>query len=298
MPIKTYRTLEVLRQVYPKTRGISSAHEITADTVLIEPLRFTMADDNIIEELEQVPAKKVLVCSEFAMLRLPPAERRRILAMASAITANCEFQARLFRYIDVKVDGLLCDPIPDNFCLPASPSRSNSVVACGNIAPNKNSEGVIEVFRALEGVCERVYVGSASLWGSGNRAGDKLQQRLYAVCDRVVEDATPSEVAVEFQQAKVGFWCAYHDCFATSVHEMLKCGVPVISAPHGLSQELPVVVGNSIAEQVDKIGVILDSSDDEYAANSQQLAAWGEKRASYQTFQQQFQGVLRKIWQI
>ena len=36
---KTFRVLEALRDVYPRTQGICDASEITADTVLIEPLR-------------------------------------------------------------------------------------------------------------------------------------------------------------------------------------------------------------------------------------------------------------------
>lgn len=43
MGMKTHRTLEALQQVYPKTNGIMNASDITADTVLVEPLRFTLS---------------------------------------------------------------------------------------------------------------------------------------------------------------------------------------------------------------------------------------------------------------
>lgn len=102
MSSKVSRVLKALREVYPKTRGISEVSAIDADTVLIEPLRFVMVQndptqpdyedvDLLLSQLADSPVKKIIYCSEFAMLRLTPAYRRQLLKQADAITANCEF---------------------------------------------------------------------------------------------------------------------------------------------------------------------------------------------------------------
>ena len=72
MGTKTFRAIEALKQVYPKTQTICNAADITADTVLIEPLRFTMPTDDyndrpyetvdqLLEGLHASPSKKGLV---------------------------------------------------------------------------------------------------------------------------------------------------------------------------------------------------------------------------------------------
>ena len=295
MSVKTYRVLEALRNIYPKSTGVSRVSQITADTVLVEPLWFTMQEGARLQELIETDAKKVLYCSEFTMLRLNPVTRSSIIEMVDSIIVNCDFQAKLFRAFGIPVSGLLCDPVPDRFH--PSPERStNQVVACGHVSWIKNTEQVIKVFGKLEGKAERVYVGSASLWSTAGPVEDMLQEALYEVCDIVLEDITPYEVMHHFQQARVGFWCAFHDCFATIVHEMLRCGLPVVAGPHGLTNELPVEAIVGPQSQVNSICNILDLSDEMYQKLSDQYAGWARKRVSYDTFVSQFQSILRKIW--
>ena len=174
MGTKTYRVLEALKDVYPRTRGICNSAEIEAETVLIEPLRFALGTgafegcepmDGIIYGLSQHKGRKILYCSELGLLRMSPQVRTQVLNVVDAVTANCRFQANLFKYVGVHCDGILCDPIPDAFCRKrGAMSSSPRLLATGNISWQKNIPQVIEVFKALKGVVERVYIGSASLW--------------------------------------------------------------------------------------------------------------------------------------
>ena len=175
MGVKTCRVLEALRDVYPVTRAICNASEIEADVVLIEPLRFTLApgpDDAVCEPcdvliagLRKSDSKKILYCSELALMRMPPKLRVQVVSLCDAITTNCRFQSQVFQYAGVYSNYLLCDPIPACFVSEMHyTNRKSRVIATGNVSWQKNAQQVIEVFKALNGVCERAYIGSASLW--------------------------------------------------------------------------------------------------------------------------------------
>ena len=113
MGTKTHRVLKALKDVYPRTRGICDAGEITADTVLIEPLRFTLSmrryeDQRNYESVEQLihglrnhESRKILYCSELTLLRMPHFLREQVLGFCDLVTANCKFQAHLFKYVNV-----------------------------------------------------------------------------------------------------------------------------------------------------------------------------------------------------
>lgn len=186
MSIKTHRILEVLRSVYPKTKLISDLAELTADTLLIEPLHFMMQEEKTIHALQEVEAKKILYCSEFAMLRFEPEMRRLIVNNVDIVTANCDFQRNLFNYVDIDVHSLLCDPIPPIF-IPSGNFPDNRVVACGNISWAKNTMQIIKIFEKLKGITERVYIGLSSLWHKPSPYQKNLETMLYNVCDTVIE---------------------------------------------------------------------------------------------------------------
>ena len=126
MGTKTYRVLEALRDVYPRTQGICDASEITADTVLIEPLRFTLLTEGhgdreyesveqLIHELQNHESRKILYCSELTLMRMPHDLREQVVGLSDCVTANCKFQANVFKYVNVHTDRILCDPVPDVF---------------------------------------------------------------------------------------------------------------------------------------------------------------------------------------
>ena len=310
MGVKTYRVLEALRSVYPKTRVITDGYEIKADTVLIEPLRFSLATapfsakphqtaDELLEFLVNSPAKKILYCSELTLMRMPHSIRDQVLACCDAVTTNCAFQANVFKYVGVRGTFKLCDPVPDVFLSRLSyADRKPRIVATGNISWQKNAPQVIEVFKALKGVVERVYVGSASLWHdvSNEEIPQRLQEAFYAHTDRVIPEATTQQIASEFHNARFGLWVAYHDTFATATQEMIMAGLPVVAAKHGLTSEIPVWPASGVREQVEAIKRLLRESDESLEEQSKRISKWAVENVSYTAFETQLKEVLRKVW--
>ena len=299
MQSKTYRVREALDFDFPGSKVVSDISGISAPVVLIEPLSFFMMaePEKELDKLKFITAKKIVYGSEFAPLRMTPSMRDQLFDQVDTVTANCYFLKSLLKYIGINATHILTDPMSDIFCLPSDPNqRQNRVVAMGQVSSEKNTAQVIEVFKALEGACERVYIGSASLWGPDPEIGQKLQDKLFKHTDRVIPDATPSAVASELQQVKVGYWCAYHDTWSTCVHEMIACGVPVVAANHGLAAELPVQQSHHISEQIAMIKEILNMDQDKYLEMSKDLNNWHQINTSYNTFLSQLKEVLRGLF--
>ena len=310
MGTKTYRVLEALRDVYPRTQGICDASEITADTVLIEPLRFTLPTESygdkeyetveqLIYTLRACKSKKILYCSELTLMRMPHFLREQVLGVCDCVTANCKFQANVFKYVGVHTSHILCDPVPDVFLSRLSyKERKPRLVATGNVSWQKNAPQVTEVFKGLKGAVERVYVGSASLWydASEEEGPQRLQEELYANTDRVVHEATTDQIAEEFRNARFGFWCAYHDTFATGAQEMMMSGIPVVAAKHGLASEIPVWSASGVRTQVEAIKRLLNETDESLEKQSERISKWADENVSYAAFQGQLKEVLRSVW--
>ena len=302
MSAKTARVVEALSEVYPNPKVVTNSWEIDADTLLIEPLRFWLSvtegyedADTLLDNLKEYDGRKILYCSEMTLLRFQPELRNRLLKLCDVVTANCKFQARLFWYVNVH-PRILCDPIPLSFYKDSTYylDRKETIVASGNISWTKNVHGLIEVFKGLKGHVERVYIGSAKLWSTGtqDQSAHRLEDALYDVCDRVIEDATQQEVIEAFTSARFGVWVAYHDVFATAVHEMLLSGLNVVTAKHGLARELPVSVGSGTADLINSVMALSVSSPEELQAKSDENAQWATKRVAYPAFLGQLKSIL------
>ena len=296
MQSKTYRVREALDEFFPGARVVSRVDEIRSRVVMIEPLWFIMGReiDEEIEKLQSLDVKKIIYGSEFGPLRISPSARERFFELGDVVTANCVFLRDLFSYIGIHASHILTDPMSNTFT-PRDVPRRNQVVAMGNISWIKNVMQLIEVYKRLEGVTERVYIGSGKLWGITDKRNEELQAELFEHTDRVLPDAIPAEIAVELQQTKVGYWCAYHDTFSSCTHEMLACGVPVVAGPHGLAPELPIAIAADTASQVDHIRRAIDMPEDEYEAESQRLAEWSRSRVSNAVFAEQLRNVIRSV---
>ena len=297
MQSKVYRVREALDLGFPGSKVVSEVEDIDANVVLVEPLRFFMRPgDGTLEKLKELDAKKILYGSEFAPLRVPPSVRNALFEACDLITVNCKFLQNLFAYIGWEETHLLVDPYPtDVFCLPPSPDiRKNRVIAGGQISWQKNTMHLIEVFKRLNGVVERVYIGSGTLWGKFDFQ-KRLEDELFEHTDRIVPDATPAEVAAELKEAKCGVWCAYHDTFSSWTHEALACGLPVVASSHGLSPELPIKTSPNLNGQVSLIREILDMPSDAYQKQSKELAQWSVENVSYDVFLEQLREIMRLV---
>ncbi|MDE0044029.1 MAG: hypothetical protein OXT74_18440 [Candidatus Poribacteria bacterium] len=310
MSTKTYRVIEALARVYPQTLGITNSAQICADIVLIEPLRFTLATegathepqesfDELIRGLKASHSKKILYCSELALMRMQPDLRQQLLEAVDAVTTNCAFQANVFKYAGIYSTHRLCDPIPDEFVANVSfEQRRPRLVATGNVSWEKNAPQLIEVFKRLKDIVERVYIGSSSLWRGASEEGGRraLLEELCSHCDKLIREATTNQIAREFQTSRFGLWVSYHDTFATAAHEMFMSGMLIIAAKHGLSAEIPVYPASGVRKQVDTIKRLASESSDALAEQSQQVAAWACDNVSYEAFHRQLQTIFRAIW--
>ena len=232
-------------------------------------------------------------------MRMPHDLREQVLGLCDVVTANCKFQANVFKYVGVHASHILCDPVPDVFLSrQVFSDRKPRVVATGNVSWQKNAPQVTEVFKGLKGAVERVYVGSASLWydASEEEGPQRLQEELYANTDRVVREATTSQIAEEFQNARFGLWCAYHDTFATAAQEMMMSGMPVVAAKHGLASEIPVWSASGVRAQVEAIKRLANETDESLEEQSDRISKWARENVSYAAFQGQLKEVLRSVW--
>ena len=296
MQSKTHRVLDALQTYFPGSRVVTEVDDIKATVVLIEPLRFTLGDEESFEKLKWVDAKKIIYGGEFAPLRMSPSQRGRFFENADTMTYNCHFLKNLLRYIGIRANYPLTEPVPDVFHPGPQPeNRPRRIVAMGSVSWMKNSARVIEIFKRLKGDAERVYIGSSSLWGGDSSKDKELEDELFDNCDKVLSNATPAEIAKELQETTVGFWCAYHDTWSNCVHEMIASGVPVVSSCHGLASELPVMQAVDIASQVKLIHQVLNMPAEEYRSKSESLHAWSQANTSYSVFINQLQHVLKAI---
>ena len=234
---------------------------------------------------------------------MAPALRNEVVAVCDLVTTSCEFQRRLFKYININSNHIsnhiLRDPIPPmGFGESDYKSRRTEVVATGNVAWEKNSQQVIEVFKALKGVVKRVYVGSASFWydATDNPVQHRLQEELYKHSDEVIKECTLQQLATRFQHSRFGLWVAWHDTTATAVHEMLAAGMLVTAAKHGLASEIPVWSSSGVRAQVEAIKRLLAESDANLEEQSKRVSKWIDDNASYEAFHKQVQQVLKAVW--
>ena len=312
MHVKTWCVLDALKDIYPRTRGISDSSEIEAETVLIEPLRFALpimdTDDHnrdyetnemLLEGLKAHNGRKVLFCTEFSMMRIDPALRAKILKVCDVVTASCNFQRNLFKYININANHILRDPIPP-ICFGTTDhkTRRPDLIATGNISWQKNSQQIIEVFKALKNIVHRVYIGSASLWY--DTTDDPVQQRLedeiQKHSDLVIKECNLQQIATRFQESRFGLWVAWHDTTAVAVHQMLASGMLITAANHGLASEIPVWTASGVKKQVQAVTQLVATSDETLELQSERVSTWAKQNVSYTAFYDQIQQVLKAIW--
>ena len=99
----------------------------------------------------------------------------------------------------------------------------------------------------------------------------------------------------EFQNARFGLWCAYHDTFATGAQEMMMSGMPVVAAKHGLASEIPAWSASGVRAQVEAIKRLANETDESLEEQSDRISKWAVENVSYAAFQGQLKEVLRSV---
>ena len=175
--------------------------------------------------------------------------------------------------------------------------RASQIVALGNISWQKNTQQLVQLFKALKGTVKRVYVGSHSLWRSADQDASaiRLQNELYEHCDKVVPECTISELAKLLYQSRYGAWVATHDTTSTGTISMLRAGIPVVAAAHGYSDEIPTRTARGLGAQVQAVEDMLAMDDEEMGVWSDHVAEWCEKNVSYPAFIDQLNRVIRTV---
>ena len=311
MHTKTTRVLKALRVLYPRTRIIVNSSEIDAETVLIESLRFALAMPETAEEhayesinevlggLSKHRGAKIIYCSELSLARMPPDFLSQLISVSTAVTTNCKFLARVLKYYAIDTTHHLCDPIHPLFKNVIDwKSRETAILACSNISWQKNTPHLIQLFKSLNGLVKRIYIGSANLWydTSGETEPQQLQEELYKNTDEVVKEATTQHISTLLQRIKFGAFVNIHDTFATALMEMLSCGLLVTAAKHGLCAEVPVNAQSGIESQRHVIVDLLSRSDDELEAQSRAISKWAEDNVSFEAFHRQLLNILKGVW--
>ena len=299
MPVKTQRVLEVLGRRY-FVRGISEVSEATAPLMVIEPLYFNMLEDHEdpyqkLSELKAHPAKKLLYCSEMGLLRMDPPLRNGILSCVDAITCNCLYQAEMFKYIGVKPDSILTDPIPCHIFKP-SENRKKRVIATGNISWQKNAAYLVEIFSELQELgIQTCYIGSASLWGkTSDPVSLRLEQELKQVTDYFHPSLTQAETAEVMRECTAGLWVAWHETFGMGLAELMACGLHCWMFPHGLREERPGLDFNT-KTAIEGALTIAEKLDNPPECLSSTSRTWALKNVSYEAFLTQFEGIIGRI---
>ena len=283
------------------SQDIEPDHEI----VVVEPLWFRIRGgmnnlttpplEESVDSFEKNNAQlKIVYTSETSLMKLPPEYRRAIIASADVITSNCDFQKNQFNMMDIPSQ-LLCDIAPEHlYYNPLVPKRL-SVVALGRISTTKNSQKVLDIFRALEGTgIERVYIGSANLWGDESRIDKHLEQEIKRYSDKFYRNIPHIMVGKILSNIAFAIFDTFHDCCSTSNLQALMSGILCFYGVHGLWNERPGVHG---LETVNSFVEAMDSHSDGFTQvpdkdTRAEIESWALDNCSTFAFEKQWEGVI------
>lgn len=262
---KVQRVIEALGQYYEVVVTDSMPDE-KADCILTDPIWFRFQEFHspeylykMVEIYENYPARLKILCStELALLELPYEARERIVQASSVVSTPCKWLSGLYNVHGI-TNVRLCDPVPSIFYNP-NEKKTVSVVGMSLISSIKNSERILEIFKALEGKSiKRIYIGSADLWGEPNRYSIALEDAIRSNCDTFYRNLHQRGVATELMNVGAGIFDTYHDTGSESNLEALMSGVVGLYGSHGLWAERPGVHGLETADDfVDSLAELTD----------------------------------------
>lgn len=218
-------------------------------TVIVDPSWFRWRGDSkeiedCVLEYERHPATtKILYSTEISLLEIDVSLRNRIVEASSVVTTPCEWLRSMYQTQNIE-SVHLCDPVPEEVFYNPNSAKTVSVVGMSRISTEKNSEMVLEVFKQLEGKqIERIYIGSADLWGSKDKIDSDLEHQIRNNCDTFHRNLSQPELAKKLESIGCGIFDTYHETGSESNLEASMAGVISFYGTHGLWDERPGIKG-------------------------------------------------------
>ena len=230
------------------------------------------------------------------MMKLPPIYRRRIVEASDVVTSNCQFQRNQFMAMGILTEPL-CDIVPTDFYYTPRVQKRLAVVALGRISTDKNSQSIVDIFKALAGTgIERVYIGSANLWGFQVDEDAAIEHAIEDNCDQFHKNVPHPRVGRVLSEMAYGIFDSYHDCSSTSNQQALMSGIQCFYGQHGLWRERLGIHNHETPD--DFVESLKRHSDDFKAKPSaptrQRIEKWAKARWSPEVFLCQWRAILQK----
>ena len=285
-----------------------SVEACEGNLLLIEPHCFHVetdhdreAKDQLIQAVHDHEAVKILYCSGIEVLRWSGNQVNRVGAAIDVVTGNCMYLLNLLKVPDINKPAImLIDPVDEDFFRPAA-EKQLDVVAMGLVSKVKNTEFIVELFRALKATPIRtVYLGNASLWGNTIKGNDlvwngalKLEEELRDVTDLFVGAATRSEVAEVLSEACIYVGNTTHGTYVTSQVESLMSGCLSIGGHHLIYCERPGITG--LKDVHEFVFAIQKATDNFREVPPRKIwdesRTWALKHCSFARFREQLSGI-------
>lgn len=285
-----------------------SVETCEGNLLLIEPHCFHVETDRdqeaksqLIQEIHDHEAVKILYCSGIEVLRWSGNKVNQVAAAIDAITGNSTYLLNLLKGLDInKPYIMLIDPVDENFFRPTT-EKQLDVVAMGLVSRIKNTEFIVELFQALQGTPIRtVYLGNASLWGNAIKSNDlvwngalELEEELRDVTDLFIGGATRSKVAEILSEASIYVGNTLHGTYVASQVESLMSGCLSITGHHLIYSERPGITGlKSVPAFVSTIQNATDNFQEVPLRKTQdESRTWALKHCSFARFREQLSGI-------
>ena len=302
MHTKVERVCQAVGSIYRLQVG-SNLSEMRSDFLLIEPLYFRMSQmltaEDAIEDLEVLkahPATKILYCSEMEVFRWTGRFRKELLELCDAVTCNSDYQASLFRALNITDPHRLIDPIPADAFQPL-PKRLQ-VVAMGRISEIKGSPFIAKLFKALKPTpMETVFVGGAGLWGEASETDLALEAEIRKYTDVFHQNIISQFVPKAIGTAAFFVGNSIHDVFSSSHAEALMSGCISVSGEHPIYAERPGFGSKTVGDVIETIQKLTKGFQKLPDPQLGQAAReWAVKNVSFETFTSQLTALLKSFY--
>lgn len=242
-----------------------------------------------IQALKDYPYRKILLCSEMEPLRWTGNRRSLIVeSVNQKVYASCVYQQRLFQSLGIKSE-VIYEPINEFLFYPTE-KNPKQIITTGATKSLKNTQMVIDVYRALEGKgYHRVHVGSPIMWNFDwheshiKNSDTRLYHELKEVCDEFHDASSATFVARKMSESSFYLNFAYHEVCCRSAGEAMMAGCGVIGGEHPLWNEYPVLGKVKTSEECVRV---LDEHVGDTAI-SQRVRDWAVECFGFTRFSEQ-----------